>query len=104
MTESIAEIEQAAPLLADTRQYRLLAQAYEAQGAAYLQQGVILGDEGNPEEGRARLELAKMAYQSCIEQGDKGFFDEILQEKVIEQGCVRYSAVTDEYLTKLEGE
>jgi tetratricopeptide (TPR) repeat protein len=99
-----AEIEQAAPLLADTRQYRLLAQAYEAQGAAYLQQGVVLGDQGKSEEGRARLELAKTAYQSCIEQGDKGFFDEILQEKVIEQGCVRYSAVTDEYLKKLEGE
>ena len=101
---AIAEIEQAAPLLADTRQFRLLAQAYEAQGAAYLQQGVLLGDQGKPEESRARLELAKTAYQACIEQGDSGFFDEILQEKVIEQGCERYSAVTDEYLTKLEGE
>ena len=101
---AIAEIDQAAPLLADTRQYRLLAQAYEAQGDAYLQQGVVLGDQGRPEDSRARLELAKTAYQSCISQGDKAFYDEILRDKVIEQGCVRYSGVTDEYLKKLEGE
>jgi len=101
---TIAEVEQAAPLLADTRQYRLLAQAYEAQGAAHLQQGDILRRQQNTGESRAHFELAKTAYQQCIQQGDKAFFDEILREKVIEQGCQRYYEVATEYVQKLEGE
>jgi tetratricopeptide (TPR) repeat protein len=101
---AVAEVEQAIPLLADTRQHRLLAQAYEAQGAAYLQQGDILRRGQDIEESRARFELAKAAYQQCIEQGDEAFFDEILHEKVIEQGCQRNYDVATEYVQKLEGE
>jgi tetratricopeptide (TPR) repeat protein len=101
---AIAEVEQVTPLLIDTRQHRLLAQAYEAQGAAYLQQGDILRRQQDIEKSRARFELAKTAYQQCIEQGDKAFFDEILREKVIEQGCQRYYDVATEYAQKLEGE
>jgi tetratricopeptide (TPR) repeat protein len=101
---AVAEVEQAIPLLADTRQHRLLAQAYEAQGAAYLQQGDILRRQQNVEESWARFELAKAAYQQCTEQGDKAFFDEILRKKVIEQGCQRYYDVAIEYEHKLEGE
>ncbi|GAB4537292.1 MAG: hypothetical protein Kow0063_23830 [Anaerolineae bacterium] len=101
---AIAEIEQVIQLLAGTRQHRLLAQAYETQGAAYLQQGDILRRQPDAEESRARLELARAAYQQCIEQGNKAFFDEILREKIIEQGCQRYFDVTEEYLTKLQGE
>jgi tetratricopeptide (TPR) repeat protein len=101
---AVAEVEQAVPLLADTRQYRLLAQAYEAQGAAYLQQADILRRGQAIEESRANFELAKTAYQQCIEQGDKAFFDEILREEVIAQGCQRYHDVATEYVQKLEGE
>jgi tetratricopeptide (TPR) repeat protein len=99
----VAEVEQVVPLLADTQQYRLLAQAYEAQGAAYLQQGDILLRQQKIEESRAHFELAKRAYQSCIEQGDKAYFDEILRTKVIEQGCQRYYDVATEYARNLEG-
>jgi tetratricopeptide (TPR) repeat protein len=101
---ALAEVKQVIPLLANTRQHRLLAQAYEAQGAAYLQQGDILRREQDIEASRARFELAQDAYQQCIEQGDKAFFDEILREKVIEQGCQRYYDVATEYVQKLEGE
>ena len=101
---TIGEVEEATPLLTDTRQPRLLAQAYEAQGAAYLQQGDILRRRQDIENSRARFELAKSAYQQCIEQGNKAFFDEILREKVIEQGCQRYHDIATEYVQKLEGE
>jgi tetratricopeptide (TPR) repeat protein len=99
----LAEVKQVLPLLAGSQQYRLLAQAYEAQGAAYLQQGDILRRQQKIEGSRARFELAKTAYQSCIEQGDKAYFDEILRTKVIEQGCQRYYDVATEYARKLEG-
>jgi tetratricopeptide (TPR) repeat protein len=101
---AIAEVEQVIQVLADTRQYRLLAQAYEAQGAAYLQQGDILRRQHNPKESQAHFELARTAYQQCIDQGSKAFFDDILREKIIEQGCQRYFDVTENYLSKLQGE
>jgi tetratricopeptide (TPR) repeat protein len=100
----ISEVEQVTSLLADTQQSRLLAQAYEVQGAAYLQQGDILRRQQETEGSRARFELARTAYQNCVKQGDKAFFDQILHEKFIEQGCQRYSEVAQEYLQKLEGE
>jgi tetratricopeptide (TPR) repeat protein len=99
----IAEVNQAVPLLNDTRQNRLLAQAYEAQGAAYLQQGLALLEQGKAAEGRAHLNLASTAYQACIEQGDKAFFDEILRTTVIKQGCQRYYDVAQKYLQESEG-
>jgi tetratricopeptide (TPR) repeat protein len=98
---ALGEVQQAVPLLKDTRQYRLLAQAYEAQGAAYLQQGLILQGQGKTAESRAHLEMARSAYQSCIDQGDKAFYDQILRQQVIEQGCQRYMSVTQEHLQKL---
>jgi tetratricopeptide (TPR) repeat protein len=99
---ALGEVQPAIPMLKDTRQYRLMAQAYEAQGAAYLQQGLILRGQGKTAESRARLELARTAYQSCIDQGDKAFYDQILRQQVIEQGCQRYMNVTQERLQKLD--
>jgi tetratricopeptide (TPR) repeat protein len=100
---AIGEANQAIPLLEDTQQYRLLAQAYEVQGAAYLQQGLILRSHSKTSEARGRLELATTAYQACIDQGDKAFFDEILRKTIIEQGCQRYITVARDYLQKVEG-
>jgi tetratricopeptide (TPR) repeat protein len=99
---AIEQVQQAVPLLKDTRQYRLLAQAYEDQGAAYLQQGLILQGQGKTAESRAHLELARTAYQACIDQGDKAFYDQILHQQVIEQGCQRYMNVTQERLKSLD--
>ncbi len=101
---AIAEVDKVVTLLGDTRQHRLLAQAYETQGAAYLQQGDILRRRQDIEESRARFELAKTAYQQCINEGNRAFFDEFLEEKVIEKGCQRYHDVATEYVHKLEGE
>jgi tetratricopeptide (TPR) repeat protein len=100
----ISEVDLVIPLLADSQQYRLLAQAYEAQGAAYLQQGDILRRQQELEASRARFELAQVAYQKCIDQGDSAFFDEILRGKVIEQGCQRYQDIAHEFLEKSKGE
>ena len=99
--QAIDQAKAAMPLLADMRQYRLLAQAYEVLGAAYLQQGAVLQGQREVEQSRARLELAKDAYQSCIEQGNRAPFDEILQEKVIAQGCRRNIQIAEEYLQRI---
>jgi tetratricopeptide (TPR) repeat protein len=98
----IAEVDKATTLLDDTVQYRILAQAFETQGAAYLQQGLALSSQQQTEESRASLEMARTAYQHCIDQGDKAPFDEILQEHVIGQNCRRLFDRTVEFLQGLE--
>ncbi|MBN1580067.1 MAG: CHAT domain-containing protein [Anaerolineae bacterium] len=96
----LEETEQAIALLNDTRQYRLLAQAYESRGAAFLQSGAILRQQAQTDASRIQFELAKAAYQSCLEQGIKAPFDAFLQTVVIEQGCQRYYAVAEENAQK----
>ena len=99
----IGEIDQATALLASMRQYRLLAQAYEAQGAAYLQQGLLLSAQQQAEGSRASLERARTAYQHCIDQGPKAPFDQILQDQVIGEGCQRFYDQAVQFLEGLEG-
>ena len=94
------ETEQAILLLNKTRQYRLLAQAYETRGAAFLQLGDILSRQEQTEAGRAHFEQAQTAYKACIEQGVKAPFDAFLQTIVIEQGCLPFYAVAQEYAQK----
>jgi tetratricopeptide (TPR) repeat protein len=98
----IAEVDKATMLLGDTVQYRILAQAFETQGAAYLQQGLALSSQQQTEESRVSLEMARTAYQHCIDQGGKAPFDEILQESVIGQNCRRLYDRTVEFLQGLE--
>ncbi|MCL4863511.1 MAG: hypothetical protein KJZ93_29165 [Caldilineaceae bacterium] len=89
-----------APLTA-AGQYRLVAQAYEAEGAAYLQEADILFRQQQLDESKSMLDEAKVAYQNCIEQGRRVVADEVLTGQVIEQGCQRYAAVTEAYLDRL---
>ncbi len=93
------------PLLEPLRvagQYRLLAQAYEAQGAAYLQEADLLRPT-EPATARTLLEAAATVYASCMEQGWQ-VVDEILTNEVIGEGCQRYAALTATYLEELGGE
>jgi tetratricopeptide (TPR) repeat protein len=100
---AVGEIDQATALLASMRQYRLLAQAYETQGAAYLQQGLLLAAQQQAEGSRASLERARAAYQNCVDQGAKAPFDRILQDQVIGQGCRHFYDRTVEFLQSVEG-
>ncbi|MBN1934738.1 MAG: CHAT domain-containing protein [Anaerolineae bacterium] len=99
----IRETEEAIDLLANTRQYRVIAQAYEAQGAAHLQAGDILRRQTQLEASRASFESARAAYAACIAQGVKAPLDAFLQQTVIEQGCLRYDGIAQDMLDTLKG-
>lgn len=84
----ISETNQALSVLLGKRQHRLMAQAYEAQGAAYVQQGLLLEFQEEPAESQTQLQLAKTAYENCIAQGQAITHDDkILREEVIGRGC-----------------
>jgi tetratricopeptide (TPR) repeat protein len=91
------KVEQvAAPLIA-LRQFRLAAQAYEAAGAANLQEGVMLQTSGDPAVVRQRLQAAVTAYAACIDQNQQ-VFDKFLENEVVDAGCRTYH---DEAATRL---
>lgn len=116
LEQAIVEAEQATQLLAASREYRLLAQAQETLGAAYLQQANLWQRAGRLDEARTRAELARQAYQACIDQGRQALFDEFLQQVVIagqsaagETGGVRgcqplLTAVVEPLLAELPGD
>lgn len=81
------EIVQAIPILTGMRQYRLLAQAYEAQGAASLQDADLLIRTGDPKQAGARLESAHTAYLQCIAQGAADQLDQLLDDVIVDQHC-----------------
>lgn len=81
------EVAQAQPVLAEMRQYRLLAQAYETQGAAFLQEADLLRLAGRPQEAIETLDLARTAYLQCIAQGEADDLDELLDTVIVEQHC-----------------
>jgi tetratricopeptide (TPR) repeat protein len=86
--------------LKTANQFRLLAQAYEVEGAAYLQEGVLLLEENKLGEAGKLLEQAKIAYQHCVEQG-REIVDKVLETEVIGEGCQHYSETTDHYLQQV---
>jgi tetratricopeptide (TPR) repeat protein len=100
--QTIAEVDRSMPLLENTKQHRLIAQAYETQGIAYLLQGLILQFQEKRAESQAHLELAQNAYQQCIQQSDKALVDAILSEDIALR-CQRLQGETQKYLATLEG-
>ena len=86
------------------KQWQTLARHAKTVNARYPSDATVLVYLARAEDKLAHTKSAKAAYQQCIEQGDKAFFDEFLREKVIEQGCQRNYEVATEYVQKLEGE
>jgi hypothetical protein len=82
-------------------QIRLLAQAYEVQGAAYLQEADLLR-ERDPTVAQALLTNAAEAYAFCITQG-RQIVDAVLTDGVIGAGCQRNADLTATYLEELKG-
>jgi len=79
-------VEQASAVgsvLAENGVYRVLAQTYETQGAARLQQYDILRSAGDLPGARERIDQAQAAFESCIAQSDNAKRDEILLQQVI---------------------
>lgn len=116
LEQAIVEAKQATQLLAASQEYRLLAQAQETLGAAYLQQANLLQRAGRLAEARERAELAQQAYEACLAAGQSAPFDEFLQQVVIagqsaagETGGVRgcqpiLTAVVEPLLAELSGD
>ncbi len=96
------KVEQVAEPLIAMRQYRLAAQAYEAAGAANLQEGVMVLNLGEQAEARRLLNAALTAYDACIAQGEQ-IFDEFLETTVIEAGCRKFHGEAETRLAALGG-
>ncbi len=87
-----------APLRA-ARQFRLLAQAYEAEGAASLQEGALLLELGQQNAAQELFIRAQNAYQHCIDQG-RQTVDQALTKQIIGEGCQKFYQVTEQYLAE----
>lgn len=99
-----SELDQALAYLLTTKQVRLIAQAYEARGAAYYQQAQVSSNQADVQASKAEYEAAQTAYALCIAQGEKAPEDQLLQSQIIEQSCrVNYTKAAEQ-LGRLEGE
>jgi len=73
--------KKALPPLNDTRDYRLIAQAYQGLGNVYYWQGFINNDD------QAAYQQAIAAYEKCIQQGELFPVDKFLTNVVVAQYC-----------------
>jgi tetratricopeptide (TPR) repeat protein len=99
-------VEELAPVLeplAAARQHRILAQAYQSLGAAYLQKAETLRRQGDLAGSRPLYEEARTAYASCIEQGANAPEDDILRSGIVEESCRPWDRYAEEALLALEG-
>ncbi|MEA3334520.1 MAG: CHAT domain-containing protein [Chloroflexota bacterium] len=95
--------DEALSLLGDTQQYRIIAQAYEALGAAHFVQGIVQQVGGEQTKAQEQLEIAAEAYRECIDLGELDLFDATLQDIVIEEGCRPNLEKVQEFLPEAEG-
>ncbi|HEX7975894.1 MAG TPA: tetratricopeptide repeat protein [Anaerolineales bacterium] len=84
------------PALDEAKQYRLMAQTYQALGNAYFQQGQLRQVQGDPAAGKALYQKASQAYGECIQQGQADPADAILAEQIIAALCVPYQKAADQ--------
>jgi tetratricopeptide (TPR) repeat protein len=84
---AIKTIETTLAPLNEMNQYRLLGQAYLAQGAAYTMQARIWAEQNDQSQSVTFFEQARQAYQKCIDQGARAPGDKILTELVIGDKC-----------------
>ncbi len=96
------EAQQAIPTLATMHQYRLLAQAYETQGAALLQDADVQRLTGNPDGARTTLDGAREAYLQCIAQGKADDLDELLDNLIVDKYCRPNLDTVDKLRARLE--
>jgi tetratricopeptide (TPR) repeat protein len=99
-------IDELAPVLeplAEAQQHRILAQAYESLGAAYLQKAETLHRRGDLAESKPLYAQAQTAYASCIEQGANAPEDDFLRSVIVEESCRPWNKYAGEALTTLEG-
>ena len=101
---ALAEAMQAGDLLANTRQYRLIAQSYEVQERTHLQYAFSFDMQGDDAGRETQLALAKTAHDLCLAQGEKNRQDAFLQDIIIEQNCKQSYLRITELLQKSEEE
>jgi tetratricopeptide (TPR) repeat protein len=103
---AIDELRTVLDPLEGAEQYRLLAQAFAALGAAHTQYGQLLQVRGDLAESRDEYGSARTAYAGCIAQGDRAPEDELLASEIIghaEKGCRHWDQVVEEILEGLSG-
>jgi tetratricopeptide (TPR) repeat protein len=96
------QLAQAIPVLQAIHQYRLLAQAYETQGAARLQEADIARRAGDRQQAVAMLDQARSAYLRCIDQGKADELDQLLDDLIVDQYCRPNLATVDRVKEQLE--
>jgi tetratricopeptide (TPR) repeat protein len=101
---TINEITPVLEPLAEAKQHRILAQAYQYLGAAHTQQAAILQKQGDLQGSQASYERARQAFAGCIEQEVGAPEDEILRSAIIADSCVPLDRYAQEALLGLERE
>ncbi len=102
LDRGLAGLEPVFEPLAESGQFRYLAQAYQYQGNARFLKAAALGKSGDVTGRSENLSAARDAYAACIEQGVRAPADETLQSKVVGAYCRPMLATTEEELAKLE--
>lgn len=83
LAQGLMQARRAQQLLSDTLEYRLLAQAFETEGAGAILWADIARRQRLPAEALAHAQQAQAALRACIEQGRNAPFDAFLQDVVI---------------------
>lgn len=99
---AVQESDRAVSQLAGTPEYRILAQAYMAQGNAQFLRSFVDAGQQDMARSRERLDLAAEAYTRCIDQAALAPFDRILTEKIVAGVCEPAHEQVQARLSQLE--
>ena len=96
--KAVDELTAVESILAEQKQFRLLAQAYQSQGAAHLEATNIYRIRGEESKNIEALNLAAVAFFKCIEQKSNAPEDSIVTENIIANSCQPFYGDTLELL------
>ncbi len=99
--QAIQAAETALVPLAQSGQFRILAQAYLTLGEANHEQGHLKQVQGDLAASRAFFQTASENYSKCIQQKDAAVTDKILAVQIVAGLCQPYKQVVDAALADL---
>ena len=88
--------------LIESKQIRVLAQAYLALGEAYHEQGNLKLMQGDVSASKALFQQASQNYGLCIQQKDAAITDQTLADTIVRGFCVPYKQSVDSSLAQLK--
>jgi tetratricopeptide (TPR) repeat protein len=101
--EAVNELSPLLNSLAQSKQYRMIAQCRSYMGAARLYQGSLALQMQDPERASGLFEEAREHFAACVAQGDELPEDATLRIKIIAEGCAPGQQQASQALAEIGG-